>query len=94
MSDLETTINFLQEDKIMTVFSSQRKWVNKLSKYAEDKESGVTVTHINKDGSKMFEVPVSWLKISPPRKVNMSEEQKQVLVQRLRENRENKSKNK
>lgn len=45
MSDLETTINFLQEDKTMTVFTSQRKWLNKLLKYAHEKDSNVIITH-------------------------------------------------
>lgn len=45
MSDLETTINFLQEDKTMTVFTSQRKWLNKLFKYANEKDSNVIITH-------------------------------------------------
>lgn len=45
MSDLETTINFLQEDKTMTVFTSQRKWLNKLLKYANEKDSNVIITH-------------------------------------------------
>ena len=57
MSDLETTINFLQEDKTMTVFTSQRKWLNKLLKYANEKDSNVIITHKNTDGSAMFEIP-------------------------------------
>ncbi len=88
MSDLETTINFLQEDKTMTVFTSQRKWLNKLLKYANEEDSGVIVTHKNNDGSAMFEVPVSWLKISPPRKHKMSDERKAELTEQLAKARE------
>lgn len=93
MSDLETTINFLQEDKTMTVFTSQRKWLNKLLKYANEKDSNVIITHKNTDGSAMFEIPVSWLKISPPRKHKMSDKRKKELAEQLakaRETRNNK----
>lgn len=89
MSDIETTINYLQEDKTMTVFTSQRKWLNKLTKYANDPNSGVKITYENADGSKNFEVPVSWLKISPPRKCNMTEEQRLKAAERLRKVRNN-----
>lgn len=93
MSDLETTINFLQEDKTMTVFTSQRKWLNKLLKYANEKDSNVIITHKNTDGSAMFEIPVSWLKISPPRRHKMSDKRKKELAEQLakaRETRNNK----
>ena len=82
MTDRETTINYLQGDETMTVFSSQKKWVNKLTKASLDNNSGVRVTHVNTDGSKQFEVPVSWLKISPPRRI--SEEQKQAAAERMK----------
>lgn len=83
MSDLETTINFLQEDKTMTVFTSQRKWLNKLLKYVNEKDSNVIITHKNADGSAMFEIPISWLKISPPRKHKMSDKRKKELAEQL-----------
>lgn len=91
MSDLETTINFLQEDKTMTVFTSQRKWLNKLLKYVNEENSNVIITHKNTDGSAMFEIPVSWLKISPPRKHKMSDKRKAELAERLAKAREARS---
>lgn len=84
MSDIETTINYLQEDKTMTVFTAQRKWLNRLTKYANKPDSGVKIKHENTDGSKIFEVPVNWLKISPPHKCNMTEEQRLKAAERLR----------
>ena len=84
MSEIETTITYLQEDKTMTVFTAQRKWLNKLTKYANEPNSSVKITHENADGSKIFEVPVNWLKISPPRKSNMTEEQKLKAAERLK----------
>ena len=89
MSDIETTINYLQEDKTMSVFTSQRKWLNKLTKYADEPNSGVKVLYENDDGSKIFEVPINWLKISPPRKNNMTEEQKLKAAKRLKKARDN-----
>lgn len=88
MSEIETTINYLQEDKTMTVFTAQRKWLNKLTKYADDPNSGVKIIYENDDGSKIFEVPINWLKISPPRKSNMTEEQKLKAAERLKKARD------
>ena len=85
---IETTINYLQENKTMTVFTSRRKWLNKLTKYANEPNSQVTIMHENADGSKIFEVPIHWLKISPPRKSNMTEEQKLKAAERLKKARD------
>lgn len=89
MSDIETTINYLQEDKTMSVFTSQRKWLNKLTKYADEPNSGVKIVYENDDGFKIFEVPINWLKISPPRKNNMTEEQRLKVTERLKKARDN-----
>lgn len=89
MSDIETTINYLQEDKMMTVFTAQRKWLNKLTKYANEPNSQVTIKHENADGSKIFEVPTSWLKIHPPAKRALTEEQRLKAAERLKKARDN-----
>lgn len=88
VSEIETTINYLQENKTMTVFTSQRKWLNKLTKYANEPNSQVTIKHENADGSKIFEVPTSWLKIAPPVKRTLTEEQRLKATERLKKARD------
>ena len=39
---------------------------------------------INRDGSMFAHIPVSWVRISPPRKVDLTDEQKQILADRMR----------
>ena len=43
----------------------------------------------NTDGTILAHVPVSWVKISPPRKVEMSDERKEQLRQQLASARNN-----
>ena len=43
---------------------------------------------INKDGSIFAHVPVDWVKISPPTKMNLTEEEKQKRAERMRKVRE------
>lgn len=55
---------------------------SKLMKYAEQRPNEVKLIALNKDGSAYFHIPISYVKVSPPRKV--SEEQKKAAGERLR----------
>ena len=55
---------------------------SKLMRYAESKPDEVKVMAVNKDGSAFFHVPVSYIKVSPPRKV--SEAQREAAGERFR----------
>ena len=55
---------------------------SKLMRYARERPDEVKLKSDNKDGSAFFHVPVSYIKVSPPRKV--SEEQKKVAGERFR----------
>ena len=55
---------------------------NKLMRFAEERPEEVTVEAENEDGSAFFHVPVSYIKVSPPKKV--SEEQKVAMGERAR----------
>ena len=88
MSDLkETTINYIGGDKTFTMFSSEQKWVNKIRNFTEKDSKqyspDVHITYENDDGSLMAEIPLKWLKVSPPKKV--SEEFKKAAGERMRQ---------
>ena len=61
---------------------------SKLMRYARERPEEVKLMVENKDGSAFFHVPVSYIKVSPPRKV--SEEQAKAAGERFRKMREEK----
>lgn len=55
---------------------------SKLMRYAESRPEEVKLMAENKDGSAFFHIPISYIKLSPPRKV--SEEQREAAGERFR----------
>ena len=80
----ENNIEFLTGQKRVTVTFSARKWVNKIKKYGESHPDEIDYIE-NQDGSICGHIPVTWLKISPPRQVNLSEDQKKERAARMRQ---------
>ena len=76
----------------VTCSFTQRRFITKFKKYAEEHPEEVKIVAENKDGSICAKFPLKWLKISPPRAV--SEEQKAAASERLRIAREKKNENK
>jgi hypothetical protein len=80
----ETVFEHLDGNKTFTVSTDERTWKNRLVKLAEQNPAEVECVAVNRDGSVMYHVPASWVKIRPPRKVNMTDEQKVALSERLK----------
>ena len=74
-----------------TVCTGQMVWKNRLAKLAKENPDDVEHLITNLDGSVVYHVPKAWVKISPPRKVTMSDEQKAISAERLRKYRESKT---
>ena len=70
----ENCLEFLTNQRRATLTFTTRKWINKMKKYAESHPEEVDLEE-NKDGSICAHVPVKWIKVSPPRKLNLTEEQ-------------------
>ena len=86
MSDLkETCLNHIDSDKYITFCSSERKWINKILKLHEQYPDEVDIirTVEDNDGMLYVHLPTNWLKISPPRQVNYTEEQRAAMAERL-----------
>lgn len=81
----ETCVNHVAPDDYILFSSSELKWINKILKYAAQHPDAVKITRTPEDNWGMLcaELPASWLKISPPRKVNYTEEQKIEIAKRL-----------
>ncbi len=88
----ENNIEWYTGNVMATASFTQKKWVNRLKRYAEEHDD-VEITAENSDGSVCAHIPVSWIKISPPRKGRKyTEEEKAEIAERFRLSRE-KSKN-
>ena len=77
-------------DKTLFVSSDHQKWINRIRKLSEQYPDDVTIKNSpeENDGCICATMPSEWLRISPPRKVEMSEERKAELSERLRMARE------
>lgn len=79
----ENSIEFLSGQRTVTFSFTARKWINKIKQYAQSHPDEVDFAE-NEDGSICGHIPYKWFKISPPRQVNLTEEQKQERADRMR----------
>jgi hypothetical protein len=82
--ELETCFNNCDKDSAF--FSSdEQRWINKIRKLLEEHpdEMRLIASPETNDGCIYVELPARWLKIKPPTKRELSEEEKDVLRERL-----------
>ena len=79
----ENNIEFLTSQRKVTFTFTARKYINRIKKYKESHPDDVDFVE-NSDGSICGHVPLKWLKISPPRKVELTDEQKAERSERMR----------
>jgi hypothetical protein len=86
----ETSYNQTADSKTAELSTNERKWVNKLLRLAEQHPDQVRIIEHpdNNYGVLLAEFPKSWFKISPPKKCNMTDEQKAALAERLKSSRQ------
>ena len=82
----ENCVEFLNNQKIMTVSFCSQKWITKIEKLSQSNPDDVEIIAENKDGSICARLPIKYLKISAPRKV--SDEQRQKACERFKKLRE------
>ena len=81
---MDTCFNYVDKDK--GFFSSdEQKWINRIHKLEEQFPDDIHIIWepYENDGCIYCQLPTSWLKIQPKRKVELSEEKKDVLRERL-----------
>jgi hypothetical protein len=81
---METCFNYCDPKKAF--FSSdERKWITKIRKLYEEHpdEMRMIAEPETNDGCIYVELPASWLKIQPKRKIEMTEEEKEALRERF-----------
>lgn len=86
MTDLkEIGVNFTSDEHCATFFSSERKWINKLLDLSSQYPDDVQIIYHPEDNHGMLvaHMPKTYLKISPPRKREMTDEQRAAAALRL-----------
>lgn len=86
---METCCEYL-DDKVMWVSSDQQKIINRVRKLAELYPDSVIIKRQpeQNDGCIYATMPADWLKLNPPRKIELTDERKAELSERLRTARE------
>lgn len=83
-----TCTAFNTEDAIKVAYfcSSEKKWINRILRFKEDYPDQVEIRYMpdKNDGMLTAVIPKSWLKIYPPAKRVYTEEQKQMMAERMR----------
>ncbi len=67
--------------------TDERKWINKIRKFAEDNPDAVKIVSEpeDNDGCLYVKIPASWFNLSPKRKRRMTEEQREAARERGRQ---------
>lgn len=81
----ENVIEWTTNQRKATLTISQQKYKNRLYELKERFPDDVDIRE-NKDGSILAHIPTKWIKINPPKQVNMTEERRAELAERARAN--------
>ena len=83
MADIkETAVNYTVGEKVATFYTAEKSYINCIKKWLEEYPNDIEIKYKNKDGSLICNIPKSWVKIRPPRKV--SEQQKKNSSERFK----------
>lgn len=84
----ETVLEHLDGNDYFLLTTSEKKWKNKAEKILSD--PAVKLVARNEDGSVCVKIPKAWIKISKPKQMNLTDEQRQATAERFRQIRERK----
>ena len=82
----ETAFDMLSSDSYGTISTSERKWITKILKMHQERPDEVQIITMpdNNSGMLIAHIPKKCFKISWPKTVNYSEEQKEAAAERMR----------
>ena len=78
----ETSVEYLSCDQHATFYSCEAKWIRKIKSLQTEYPAEITIINESED-SIMAHIPKSWLKITPPRKMTLSDEQRAAAAERM-----------
>ena len=79
----ETVVEYAKGDSYITVSSTDATWVKKILKVCANNPEDTRIVAQNPDGSICVKMPKSYLKLSPPKKSNLTAEQRAAVSRRL-----------
>lgn len=87
---METSIDYTDYDKAV-LSTDEQKWHRRIRAYAKEYPDQVRIKYEpeNNDGNMIAVIPVKWVKIKPPKRMNYSDEQLAAMSEKMR-NRANK----
>lgn len=85
---METQAGYLTDDHVLWFSSDERKWITRILKLAEERPQEVTIKKRpeENDGCIYVTLPASWLRIGPPVKLELTDEQRQARAENARRN--------
>lgn len=86
---METALTYL-DDRVMWVSTDEAKWKRRIEEWAQAYPDlcQIMTRPENNDGCMVAKMPASWLRMRPPIKRNMTEEQIKSASERMRKARE------
>lgn len=89
--DIETCINYCEVDKAF-VSSNERRWITKVLKLAQEHPDEVTILKKPEDNNGVIyaRFPAKWARISPPKKMHMTDERRAKLAENFQQYRRSK----
>ena len=84
----ENCIEWIEGDSRITITTYSKKLINKIKAISEENPEDVEIIKENQDGSICVHAPLQFLKISPKRTYNLSEERRQQLRENFEKVRE------
>lgn len=87
----ETCIEWTNDTDIATISSNEIKWINKINKYAIQYPDDIQILYTpdNNYGTILAHVSKKFIKLSPPRAVNYTDEQRAAIAERMANARKN-----
>ena len=80
----ETCITRIHGDDHVGVYTSETKFINYINKMKEKYPDEVKINVVNPDGSLCADMPYEWIRMpSPPKRMNLTDEQKEERRLRL-----------
>lgn len=72
----ETAFDYYSDEKYATFTSGEKKWIKRVYELKEKYPADVEINYApeDNDGCLIARLPKAWFKISPPRKMELSEE--------------------
>lgn len=85
----ETSIEYLTCNDYATLYSSEAKWMRKIKQLQSDYPDSVQIMNETSE-SMVVHIPKSWFKVTPPRKMTLTDEQRAAAAERMTKARQNK----